>query len=91
MAEGYKYFTKTIHPKIGEYRNNSDKWKPTPHNGKYRNDILTHVDKKYSGSKARASYCHEYIGEPTYGCGDIIEKIDVLRDRIRNKNQLTLF
>jgi GNAT superfamily N-acetyltransferase len=40
-STNYRYFTKTIHPALGNYRNvNSDIWKPTVYNGKVRNDKI---------------------------------------------------
>tara|TARA_R100000426_G_scaffold13255_1_gene12918 strand:- start:231 stop:1286 length:1056 start_codon:yes stop_codon:yes gene_type:complete len=62
-----RYYTKTAHPKLGQYRDKSNKWRPTVHN---------HKERKYSQSAdnpkrtnigfqkiTRTSYCHEYIGK----------------------------
>lgn len=87
-AEGYRYFTKTVNPKLGVHRDNSPNWRQTSKNGRAIRPSVSKLNKK---QKLRASYCHEYIGKPTFGCGDIIDKIDVLRYKIRNKGQLTLF
>lgn len=87
-AEGYRYFTKTVNPKLGLHRDNSPNWRKTSKNGRIIRPSESKLNKK---QKLRASFCHEYIGSPTYGCGDIIGKIDVMRDKIRNKNQITLF
>lgn len=87
-ADGYRYFTKTVNPKLGIHRDNSHNWKQTSKNGRIIRPSASKLNKK---QKLRASYCHEYIGSPTYGCEEMIEKIGVLRKGIENKNQLTLF
>lgn len=38
LAEGKRYFSKTAHPRLGEYRNASPKWRPTAHNMQDRKD-----------------------------------------------------
>lgn len=38
LAEGHRYFSKTAHPRLGEYRNASPKWRPTAHNMQDRSD-----------------------------------------------------
>jgi len=82
---GARYFTKTIHLALGEYRNNSDKWKSTAFNGKIRKP--SNSDKnKYTSIKLRASYCHEYIGEPIEGYSDLLKPIK----EMRNNNKLKL-
>ena len=40
LAEGKRYFSKTAHPRLGEYREVSPKWRPTSHNKKARMDYL---------------------------------------------------
>lgn len=84
---GYRYFTKTVHPALGEYRENSNKWKATSKN------LLD--PKKLSGNKNFTNwdrrnvfaYCHEYIGESISGYEDLLLPIE----KMRSKNQLTLF
>lgn len=60
-AEGCRYFSKTTHPRMGGYRNNSPLWKPTSKNMKVRSD----GNNKNSKWDIREvfSYSHEYIGE----------------------------
>jgi ABC-type lipoprotein export system ATPase subunit len=60
LANGCRYFSKTIHPKMGQYRENSDKWRPTSKNGK----LLTGAGHKNFNWIHRKipSYCHEYMG-----------------------------
>jgi len=75
---GARYFTKTIHPALGEYRNNSNLWKPTAFNGKIRNKSESKLN-KYTSIKLRASYCHEYIGESIEGYSELLKPIDDMR------------
>lgn len=67
IAEGYRYFSKTAHPRLGEYRNASALWKPTSKNKKARQDYSTSTRTKEDGHKHRhidrVCYSHEYIGE----------------------------
>jgi ABC-type lipoprotein export system ATPase subunit len=80
----YRYFTKTIHPALGNYRNlNKEFWKPTVYNGKARDK--KREDKKYLNYLFRKSYCHEYIGEPIFGYEDLLQDIYKMRDRKQYK------
>jgi len=84
---GFRYFTKTIHPALGEWRNkNVESWKPTAFNGKIRNKTNS-SDNKYTSIKLRASYCHEYIGESVTGYEELLLPIN----EMRGKNEITLF
>lgn len=77
---GYRYFTKTIHPALGEYRNYHTKiWRATAYNGKIRNDKCT-SDNKWKVLLRRKSYCHEYIGNPIDGYDELLRSIDIMRD-----------
>jgi GNAT superfamily N-acetyltransferase len=64
--EGGRYFSKTSNYRMGEYRNKSDKWRPTSKNMKARPDYKS--DKKTKESKykhkhiERVCFSHEYIG-----------------------------
>ena len=83
-----RYFTKTIHPALGEYRNKSKEWKATAFNGKTRKPIKSDIN-KYTSIKLRASYCHEYAGNTIVGYSSILKPIKEMRD---NKNkQIKLF
>lgn len=78
LAEGKRYFTKTAHPRLGEYRESSPKWRGTAHNKKDRKDYYRKggsldenhkpsPNKKYSAElmqkhSNRVTYAHEYIG-----------------------------
>jgi ABC-type ATPase involved in cell division len=83
----YKYFTKTIHPALGEWRNkNIEKWNPTPYNGKVRNNNNNHSG-VYKTIQVRKSYCHEYIGESINGYEELLLPIG----EMNRKHILTLF
>lgn len=66
ISEGYRYFSKTAHPRLGEYRNSSCRWRPTSKNGKARPDYKGGRKTKEDGHKMkhinRVCYSHEYIG-----------------------------
>tara|TARA_R110000868_G_scaffold63324_2_gene191250 strand:+ start:114 stop:1154 length:1041 start_codon:yes stop_codon:yes gene_type:complete len=68
LANGCRYFSKTAHPRLGGYRETSNKWRPTSKNGKKRPDYMTTTTTKTKedGHKAnhagRSCFSHEYIG-----------------------------
>lgn len=61
---GCRYYSKTMHPRMGEYRNRSKKWRPTAHNMKDRKEEsrprMKSMEKTFRSGKM--CYCHEYIG-----------------------------
>lgn len=65
VKHGYRYFSKTAHPRMGEYRNRSPLWKPTSKNGISRQDYKTRIstiEGEYQMKHAdRVCYSHEYI------------------------------
>ena len=74
LREGKRFFTKTAHPRLGEYRNASKLWVPTSKNGISRSDYKHPNDSGYSRKMPqeyldkhadRVCYSHEYIGNPT--------------------------
>jgi GNAT superfamily N-acetyltransferase len=76
---GGKFYTKTINPALGIYRNvHTDSWKPTLFNGKVRINTNEHSD-VYKTIKQRASYCHEYTGETIEGYEELLKPIGELR------------
>ena len=85
---GYRYFTKTVNPKLGEYRNHSKKWKTTSKNGRIIRPSVSKLNKK---QKLRASYCHEYVGEGLCGYEELIKPIEQMRYDKSMEGQLTLF
>jgi GNAT superfamily N-acetyltransferase len=63
LDQGLRYFSRTAHPRMGYYRENSDLWRPTSKNRKLRKDI-THkniFNNHYADNK-RICFSHEYIG-----------------------------
>lgn len=63
---GCRYFSKTSHYKMGEYRENSPKWKATSKNKKarkdYKSDRKTKEHKYKEKHIERVCYSHEFIG-----------------------------
>jgi GNAT superfamily N-acetyltransferase len=78
--DGRRYYTKTVHPALGEYRNNSDKWRGTPDNGKERKRRKKESNyESHWSHNSRPSYCHEYIGESLNGFENLILSIKEMR------------
>jgi ABC-type lipoprotein export system ATPase subunit len=78
---GYRYFTKTAHPALGEYRNKSPLWRATAHNMKKRKDYLVSLTQNGRFKKEtrlrdenRITYAHEYIKN------DIVSKIKPIEE-----------
>lgn len=86
-----KYYTKTVNPALGEYRNKSDKWIATGSNGRYVKSLESYVDKSGRKYLARTSYCHKYNGETTYECENLLKPIEKLRYEKSIEGQLCLF
>jgi GNAT superfamily N-acetyltransferase len=66
VGQGCRYFSKTAHPRMGEYRNQSLLWKPTSKNERTRKDYnnsKSTKEQRYMMKHAhRLCYSHEYIG-----------------------------
>jgi GNAT superfamily N-acetyltransferase len=67
VRDGCRYFSKTAHPRMGTYRDESDLWKPTTKNHKARKDYgSTKTKTKEDGHKmqheSRVCFSHEYVG-----------------------------
>lgn len=72
IDNGFRYFSKTSHPRMGEYRNNSPLWRATCKNGKKRNDYAKANERAIAKNSTKAKlaayqrnlscYSHEYIG-----------------------------
>ena len=73
----YRYFTKTVNPALGEYRNKSDKWKNSAKHGRSTERGLN--DGMHKKIRSRPSYCHEYVGEPIIGYEDLLLPIEKMR------------
>jgi GNAT superfamily N-acetyltransferase len=73
IKNGWRYFSKTAHVRLGEYRNSKKSWRPTTHNmenraRQYKKSIKNKENTFYSKTlmekhSDRICYCHEYIGE----------------------------
>lgn len=89
---GQPYYTKTVNPALGFYRENSPNWKATGYNMKSVS-LKTIDTNDFNGlyGLTRKSFCHKYIGEPIYGYEDLLLSTEQLRLKIKNENQLTLF
>lgn len=73
-ANGKRYFSRTAHPRMGQYRQNSPLWKPTTKNLVYRTDNRGTIRESMRYKKGtvvptedrdirRVCYSHEYIGQ----------------------------
>lgn len=67
VDNGGRFFSKTIHPAFGLYRDKSSKWKRTSKNRKKRLDYkitrITKEDGHKMKHKERCCYSHEYLGD----------------------------
>ena len=65
-ALGCRFFSKTSHPRMGQYREHSPLWKPTSKNRRDRQDYGIKRNTKESGyshlHQHRTCWSHEYIG-----------------------------
>lgn len=63
LEEGHRYFSRTAHPRMAEYRNSSPLWKPTSKNKKLRKDVSDNNNyKNHVYDNIRICSSHEYIG-----------------------------
>jgi GNAT superfamily N-acetyltransferase len=68
VEEGKRYFSRTAHPRMGEYRMNSPLWKPTSKNKVNRMDDAARREKgipaynNYNVIAERVCYSHEFVG-----------------------------
>lgn len=63
LEQGKRYFSRTAHPKMGFYRENSPLWKPTSKNRKLRKDIThNNIFNNHYADNKRVCFSHEYIG-----------------------------
>jgi GNAT superfamily N-acetyltransferase len=70
IAEGKRFFAKTAHPRLGEYRERSPEWKPTTKNKRYRTDTASDAQRQqrrqrfvdWTMNPNRLTYSHEYVG-----------------------------
>lgn len=63
IDQGHRYFSRTAHPRMVWYRENSPLWKPTSKNKKLRLDITdNNIFKGHYADNKRLCGSHEYIG-----------------------------
>jgi len=80
---GYRYFTKTVHPALGIYRNRKPSiWKGTSKNGKKPEAQNSMGAMTGWNVLVRTSYCHEYIGKSISGYEELLLPISEMRDKI---------
>ena len=63
LNNGKRYFSKTSHPRLGEYRDSSKLWKPTSKNHMKRKDgLVPRENMRWQLNPERWSFSHEYVG-----------------------------
>lgn len=89
LNDGKTFYTKTVNPALGIYRQNSANWHQT---GKYmKSEKAERCEKSYNmmGGLTRPSFCHKYVGEPISGFEELLLPIDKVRYNNSIKGQLT--
>jgi hypothetical protein len=69
VSAGKRFFAKTAHPRLGEWRERSGEWKPTSKNKKYRTDAVSDLERQlrrdrfvgWEMNPDRFTYSHEFI------------------------------
>lgn len=81
-GEPHPLYIKTIHDKMGQWLERSEKWNPTSYNKKGRNKESTESEgARYKNRLQRRSYCYRYDGPPIYGYDELLLPIGELRKR----------
>jgi GNAT superfamily N-acetyltransferase len=62
LDNGKRFFAKTSHPRLGEYRDSSKLWKPTSKNHMVRSDAKVSHNSRWVMNPNRWSYSHEFVG-----------------------------
>jgi len=70
LTQGFRYFCKTSHPRLGEHRNRSVLWKATTQNMKGRDNHDLHQRWK---RKEVVAYCHEFVGDDAAVYGAVMQ------------------
>lgn len=62
--QGKRFYSRTIHPRVGQHRQNSSKWTPTPSNLKKQTiqDQLTQISDHWQTDTSRTCFSHQYTG-----------------------------
>ena len=66
LDRGLRYFSKTAHPRMGEYRQGSKAWRATSTNLLDRSKSSGREDGLWKLDTERICYSHEYIGESSH-------------------------
>lgn len=83
------FYTKTVNPALGIFRQNSPNWHQT---GKYmKSEKAERCEKSYNmmGGLTRPSFCHKYVGEPIQGFEELLLPIDKVRYNNSMKGQFS--
>lgn len=59
---GFRYYSRTVHPRMGEYRHSSPFWRPTKHDKRKNAGVYAAGATSCMKPLVRQSYSHEYIG-----------------------------
>lgn len=63
IDQGYRYFSRTAHPRLGAFWESSPLWKPTSKNKKLRYDVSDkNTYKNHVYDNKRLCFSYEYIG-----------------------------
>ncbi len=64
VATGRRYFSRTSHPRMGEYRQNSPLWRPTSSNLRRQTPqkAVTEISNHWRTDEKRICYSHEFTG-----------------------------
>lgn len=76
-------YMKTIHPRVGAYMGRSSNWEASAYNQEFRDELREGKENKharYSGGKARASFCFKYVGPPLEGYGFLLNNRGLARE-----------
>ena len=62
--QGKRFYSRTIHPRVGQHRENSSKWTPTPGNLKIQttHPTETQISDHWATDIARVCFSHQYTG-----------------------------
>lgn len=91
LANGYKFYIKTIHFRMGLHLEHSNKWKPTIYNGKLRKKKEEVNDIRCRRLFTRKSYCYKYNGNSVDGYESLMKPTRKMRYDKSMEGQLLLF
>jgi GNAT superfamily N-acetyltransferase len=101
-SQGHRYYSRTTHPRMGAYRDNSNEWKATSSSGKRQAPQgatsmfkKSQTESSWNPDLNRIAFSHEYVGEGL----PITEKLtkaigwkdEAARDAQKAMDQLNLF